>query len=139
VKILVAGGLTSRRTLNHGRHYTVEEANATLEWVGERIERLRAARVGLTDEEAREALTAAAPTNGGGEPGRVISAAFLELRHALLELQEMEIVLRDLDRGLVDFPALRDGREVYLCWVEGEDEVSFWHELEAGFAGRQPL
>jgi hypothetical protein len=51
----------------------------------------------------------------------------------------MEIVLRDLDRGLVDFPALRDEREVYLCWVEGEDEIAFWHELEAGYAGRQPL
>jgi hypothetical protein len=61
------------------------------------------------------------------------------MRSALAELQEQEIVLRDLDRGLVDFPALRDGREVYLCWIEGEDEIGFWHDLDAGYGGRQPL
>src|SRR5436305_1913209 len=96
------------------RHYTVEQANAALGWVGERLERLRSAREGLSDEEARGALTEAGPTNGGGEPGRVVSEAFLEMRSALMELQAMDVVLRDLDRGLVDFPALRDGREVFL-------------------------
>ena len=55
------------------------------------------------------------------------------------ELQEMEVVLRDLDRGLVDFPSIRDGEEVFLCWEEGEDEIGFWHELEAGYGGRRPL
>ena len=63
----------------------------------------------------------------------------MSMRAALAELQEVEVVLRDLDRGLVDFPALRDGREIYLCWLEGEDEIEFWHEPEAGFDGRQPL
>jgi hypothetical protein len=47
--------------------------------------------------------------------------------------------LRDLDRGLVDFPAIRDGREVYLCWIEGEPDIDFWHDLDAGYAGRQEL
>ena len=121
------------------RHYTVEEATAALPWVVERIERLRAARVGLNDEEAREALSDAGPMNGGGEPGRVVSDAFMEMRSALMELQAVEIVLRDLDRGLVDFPAMREGREVFLCWEEGEDEVGWWHELEAGYGGREPL
>jgi hypothetical protein len=121
------------------RHFSVEEANAALSWVGERIERLRSARDRLTDEEVREALTDAAPTNGGGEPGRHVSEAFLDMRSALADLQEQEIVLRDLDRGLVDFPALREGREVYLCWIEGEDEIAFWHDLDAGYGGRQPL
>jgi hypothetical protein len=121
------------------RHYTVEEANAALPWVAERIERLRAARVGLNDEEAREALSDAGPMNGGGEPGKVVSDAFLEMRSALMELQAVGVVLRDLDRGLVDFPALREGREVFLCWEEDEDEVGWWHELEAGYGGRQPL
>ena len=51
----------------------------------------------------------------------------------------MDIVLRDLESGLIDFPSLREGREVYLCWIDGEDEIGFWHELEAGYAGRQPL
>ena len=125
--------------MRHARHYTLEEANAAIEWVGETIERLRAARAGLSDEEAREALAEAGPQNGGGDPGRVVSEAFIELRDALTGLQEAEIVLRDLDRGLVDFPSVRDGREVYLCWLEGETEITHWHDLEAGFGGRQPL
>jgi hypothetical protein len=121
------------------RHYTVEQANAALPWVLERIERLRSARVRLTDEEVREALSEAAPMNGGGEPGRHVSEAFLDMRSALGELQASEIVLRDLDRGLIDFPAQRDGREVYLCWEEGEDEVGYWHDLDSGYGGREPL
>jgi hypothetical protein len=68
-----------------------------------------------------------------------VSEGFVELREAILELLERGIVLRDLDRGLVDFPSLRDGREIFLCWQEGEDEVAFWHEVDAGFAGRRPL
>jgi hypothetical protein len=123
----------------HARHYTVDQANAALEWVSERLERLRAARVQLSDEDAREALGEAAPSNGGGQPGKVVSEAFLELQRALGELQAMDVVLRDLERGLVDFPAMRDGREVYLCWESGEDEIGFWHDLESGYGGRRPL
>ena len=125
--------------MKHARHYTLEEANAALGWVQDAIATLRTAREGLSDEEAREALAEAGPQNGGGDPGRVVSEAFLQLRDALARLQEAEVVLRDLDRGLVDFPAIRDDREVYLCWVEGEDEIGYWHDLEAGFAGREPL
>jgi hypothetical protein len=125
--------------MNHGRHYTVEQANAALDFVAERIARLRAARVQLSDEEARAALQEAAPANGGGAPGRVVSEAFLELQRALADLQELEVVLRDLERGLVDFPALRDGREIYLCWEEGEEEIAFWHDRESGYGGREPI
>jgi uncharacterized protein DUF2203 len=125
--------------VRHERHYSVEQANAALEWVEERLERLRAAHEQLTDEDARAALRAAAPANGGGAPGLVVSDGFLALQATLRELQEMEIVLRDLDRGLVDFPSVRDDREVYLCWEEGEHEIGFWHELDAGHAGRQAI
>jgi hypothetical protein len=125
--------------VNHDRHYTLQEANEMLGWVGERLERLRSARERLNDEEVREALGEAGPQDGGGEAGRHVAEAFLDLRSALSELQESEIVLRDLDRGLVDFPSLRDGREVYLCWEEGEDEIGYWHDLEGGYAGRRPL
>ena len=123
----------------HARHYSVEQANAAIPWVQERLDRLRAAREGLNDEDARAALAEAGPANGGGRPGRMVSAAFLSMRDALTELREMEVVLRDLDRGLVDFPALREGREIYLCWIEGEAAVEYWHEPEAGFDGRRPL
>jgi len=125
--------------VKHERHYSVEQANAAIGWVRDRIDRMRAAREQLSDEEARAALAEAAPTNGGGGPGVVVSEAFLELRGALLELHEMEIVLRDLERGLFDFPALRDGREVYLCLEDGEDQIGYWHDIETGYGGRQPL
>jgi len=125
--------------LKHARHYTVEQANAALPWVQERMERLRTARDDFSDEDVREALGEATPGNGGGEPGRLVSEAFLELQAAAAELDALDIVVRDLERGLVDFPAIRDEREVYLCWEEGEPEIGFWHEADAGFAGRQPL
>ena len=120
-------------------HYTVEQANEALPRVRELIETLRSASERLGDREARAALGESAPGNGGGEAGRTVSEGFLELREAVLELRERDILLRDLERGLVDFPSLREGREIYLCWQEGEDEVAFWHEPEAGFSGRRPI
>jgi hypothetical protein len=123
----------------HDRHFSLDEANTLLGWVGSRIAAIREARDRLADADAHEALAEAGPTNGGGKPGRAVGEAFLDLRGLLVELQSAGIVLRDLERGLVDFPALRDGREVYLCWELGEDRVEFWHELEAGFAGRQRI
>ncbi len=125
--------------MKHERHYTLDQANAALPWVTERIERMRTAREDLSDTEARAALTEAAPTNGGGAPGLVVSRAFLALREALEELQAVEVVLRDLERGLVDFPAVRDGEEIYLCWEQGEGEIGFWHDPDTGFGGREPL
>jgi hypothetical protein len=126
-------------TDRHKLHYSLEEASALLPRVVQLIEHMRSARDRLGDSDARAELAEAGQGNGGGRPGRVVSEGFLELREAMLELREREIVLRDLDRGLVDFPALRGGREVYLCWQEGEDEIGFWHEPDAGFAGRLPL
>lgn len=125
--------------MRHSRHYSLEEASALLPWVAEQLEQLRSARDRLGDVDARAALAATGQTNGGGEPGKVVSEGFLELRELMLELREREIVLRDLDRGLIDFPSLRGGEEVYLCWQEGEPAIGFWHEPEAGFAGRRPL
>jgi hypothetical protein len=123
----------------HARHYTLEEAQAALPRVQELIATLRTASERLGDRGARDALSEATPGNGGGDPGKTVSKGFLAMREAMLELREREVVLRDLQRGLVDFPAMRDGREVYLCWEEGEDEIGWWHEPDAGFGGRRPL
>jgi hypothetical protein len=125
--------------MRHSRHYTLEEASALLPWVAERLDRLRAARDRLGDVDARAALAATGRGNGGGEAGKTVSEGFLELNELMRELREREIVLRDLDRGLIDFPSMRGDEEVYLCWEEGEAEIGFWHEPEAGFAGRRPL
>ena len=125
--------------MKHERHWTLEQANAAIPWVGDLIARMRGAREQLGDQEAREALSEASPSNGGGAPGVVVSEGFLGLRDSLAELQANGVVLRDLDRGLVDFPSLRDGDEIYLCWEEGEDEIGFWHDTESGYGGRRPL
>jgi hypothetical protein len=125
--------------MRHSRHYTLEEATGELPWVVEQLAEMREARESLTDEDVREALSAGIPGNGGGGPGKHLGEAFNRLQAAIAGLQDREIVLRDLDRGLVDFPAIREEREVYLCWVEGEDEIAYWHDLDAGFAGRQEL
>ena len=75
----------------------------------------------------------------GGEAGRQVGEAFLVVRGLLGTLEEAGIVVRDIDRGLIDFPAIRDGEEVYLCWELGEDAVEYWHDLESGYRGRQEL
>jgi hypothetical protein len=125
--------------VRHRRHYTLEEARAELPWVAERLAAMRRARERLTDADARRTLNEGSSGNGGGSHGKQVGEAFLELQAAAAEFDVREIVLRDLDRGLVDFPAMRDDREIYLCWVGGEPDIGFWHELDAGYAGRQEL
>jgi hypothetical protein len=125
--------------VNHERHFSVEEAHALLGRIEPMLGELREARDRLTDAELHEALSDAAPGNGGGEPGRAVGSAFLQVRRLLGELTTLGIVVRDIDRGLIDFPAVRDGREVYLCWELGEERIGYWHDLETGYGGRRPL
>ena len=125
--------------MEHDRHFTVEEANALLSRVGPVLKRLRDAKEELTDEEAHAVLADAGPTNGGGPEGRQVGEAFVEVQRLLGTLNEAGIVIRDVDRGLIDFPSLLEGEEVYLCWELGEDEVTHWHGLEGGYGGRKPL
>jgi hypothetical protein len=125
--------------MRHRRHYTIDEARALLPWVTERLGAVRRAHERLTDADARRRLAEGAPGNGGGSAGKGVSEAFLELQEGMGAFERRDIVLRDVERGLIDFPALRDGREVYLCWIDGEADIAFWHDLDAGFAGRQPL
>jgi hypothetical protein len=68
-----------------------------------------------------------------------VSALNRRVRAHADTIGDMGIIVKDLAEGLVDFPALLHGREVYLCWKLGEDGIHWWHEIEAGFAGRQPL
>jgi hypothetical protein len=123
----------------HDRHYTLDQARAELPWVAERLAEMRDARERLTDEDTRHALAGGSAGNGGGAAGKQVGEAFLELQAAAQAFDQRGIVVRDLERGLVDFPSIRDDREVYLCWVDGEEDIGFWHELDAGFSGRQEL
>ena len=93
----------------------------------------------LARPESRAAMGEIDAKTGGGWPGRTVARATLDLQRSVGELQAADIVVRDVARGLVDFPALQDGEEVYLCWLVEEPEIGWWHELDAGFAGRRRL
>jgi hypothetical protein len=125
--------------VRHSRHYTLEEAEAARPWVGARVRDARSALDILIAPDARAATADLNLELGGGWPGRPVAEATLRFQRCVADLHGREIVVRDLASGLVDFPALRDGAEVYLCWLVDEDEIGFWHELDAGFAGRRPL
>lgn len=125
--------------VRHKRHYSVDEANALRGWVAAQVEEMRRAAGRLAEPVATAALERAAQSDGSGFAGRDVAAdtvsAFLRAR----QLAGLDVIVRDLDRGLVDFPALRDGHEVYLCWTVGEPSVAHWHGIDAGAAGRQEL
>jgi hypothetical protein len=117
----------------------VEQANAALPFVTARLGRMRDALATLDEPGILAGLRHVDPAEGGGWPGSEAAAPLLTLALAARELEALEIQVRDLARGLVDFPALRGEEEIYLCWLEGEPAVTHWHEPDAGFAGRRPL
>jgi hypothetical protein len=123
----------------HRRHFTREQANALIPTVGAILRRLRTARQQLSTGGFDTDLALRAEATGGAWPGRDRAEAALTITLGFERLEELEVLVRDLERGLVDFPALIDGREVYLCWQLDEPEITHWHGLESGFAARRPL
>jgi Uncharacterized conserved protein (DUF2203) len=125
--------------------FSVEEANALLPTVRRIVSALSRSYARVSDPEAQEASRAAAEgakTHGGGfaAGGGAYVRALADLAERTGELEALGVQLKDYERGLVDFPAMRDGRVVLLCWQLGEgDRIEWWHDLESGFAGRQPL
>jgi len=120
------------------RVYSVEEANALLPELRERLARIRDARQTMLRhaEVVRDRL---ARDGGGAHPGAEYLEATATLRREIERLADEEIVLRDPESGLVDFLGERDGERVWLCWLVGEDRVGHWHPLDTGFSGRRPL
>lgn len=93
----------------------------------------------LTDRALATTMSARGPGNGGGAEGRRFAEAALAFSRGLARLDGWGVVVRDLESGICDFPARREGRPVYLCWRVGEERIAAWHEPDAGFAGRRPL
>ncbi len=121
--------------------FTLQEANDLLPTVRaklERIQKLYGRLAGFRD--AAKAAAVASEFGGGMQGGPAYVRALYEVGKLTTELHEAGVQLNDYSRGLIDFPCLRDDRVVLLCWQLGEgDEIEWWHEVEAGFAGRQPL
>ena len=130
-----------------GGHFTLEEANALVPWLEETFARMMPLRQDLVQaQEQLLGLLRRRRSNGHSSSEEEITAAQREvdrltqqLQEQLKEITDRGILVRDVGRGLVDFPAYREGREVYLCWLRGEARIDYWHETNIGFAGRQPL
>ena len=129
------------------RTFTPEEANQALAVVRPLVERMVEARGALLRAQRQQAeLVTRIASNGGGltpsdvsDAAAEVEGASRDLMAAVDELQQLGVLVKDLDRGLVDFPCVHRGRELLLCWQLGEAEVAYWHGLEDGFAGRKPL
>ena len=129
------------------RSFTPSEANSALSEVRPVAERLVALRARMRELEHEQGQhVTAIGGNGGGYAASDLNAAQSELSGladaaiaCVEKLEELGVVIKDLDLGLLDFPAERDGDEVLLCWHVGEDEVAFWHGLDEGYAGRKPI
>ncbi len=120
------------------KYYTLNEANETLNLIRPLLEEMMeiAAKIRENQPELWELVRKSAG-NGGNPRLSKLLVEFDHLDAMYHQVQDMGIEIKDLTIGLIDFTALRDGREVYLCWKYGEGEIQFWHEIEAGFAGRQ--
>ncbi len=122
------------------KYFTVAEANALLPRLKVLLEKMLAARQRIVDGRPTwEPIIEKARGNGGGEHGKNLFMDESKIHLSMEKIKEWGILIKDVDTGLVDFPSMRHGREVYLCWRLGEPRVAFWHDVDSGFAGRQPL
>jgi hypothetical protein len=122
--------------------FTVEEANEALTDIAPRLRMIRKHYGKIAELKGSAAAAATASDLGGGgmQGGSDYVEALYKIGKLTTELHEEGIQLKDGTRGLIDFPCMRDGRVVLLCWELGEAEkIEWWHEIEGGFAGRQPL
>ena len=122
------------------KYYTPKEANHQLEVVRPIVAELISIseRIWAHQPEIWSVVEKSAG-NGGNPTLSKMLPDFDRLDLVLHQLQDMGIEVKDLSTGLIDFPALKDGRVVYLCWKYNEGSIQFWHEIEAGFAGREPI
>jgi hypothetical protein len=121
------------------RHYTREEARALLPPIRQWLKELVQLRADLEKAEKHLSSLAAPGRDLGGDSVNRWVRILAGIQAVLLEFYRREIQIKDLDRGLIDFPAILVGKEVFLCWEQAEEDISFWHNLDTGYAGRQRL
>src|SRR5579864_1368002 len=121
------------------KHYSIDEARALLPEVRVWLTQLDecAERLKVLDKKVIAILDKGA--DAGGKPVNEMIKTLTACRNVLLEFHGREIQVKDLKRGLVDFPSYRDGKEIFLCWERDEDDIEFWHDLETGYAGRERI
>ena len=121
------------------QHYTRDQARALLPQIRQWLKQLSALRQKLSDCDQRVSRLIAGGNDVGGETVNRWVRVAADVQATLAEFQQREIQIKELDRGLIDFPAILNGKEVFLCWEQDEDDIEFWHDLESGYAGRERL
>jgi hypothetical protein len=120
--------------------FTLDEANALIPQINVLLDEMLQVRKEIVAVGAElGSILRHAGGNGGSKNGGDYVLLLQRFNASLTALQELGCELKDLGQGLVDFPSYREGQLVYLCWKRGEEQIQYWHGLEAGFAGRQPL
>jgi hypothetical protein len=126
-------------THQYKKHYTREEARALLPKLRTWLAELAELREKLEMNDQRLAVVMAGGNDVGGELVNQKVKLLGRMKEVLSEFEAREIVIKDLERGLVDFPAIVGDREVFLCWEKDEEDVEYWHDIDSGYAGREPL
>ena len=121
------------------KHYTVEEARALIPQLREWFTELGQLRRSLKQLDERIAQMLAGGADIGGESVHTQVRMMADLQQIIQEFEQRELQIKDAERGLVDFPAIIGGREVFLCWEKDDDDIEFWHNLNDGYAGRERL
>ena len=121
--------------------FTLDEANSLIPWLVETFRKLELLRQEYTAIQERFADLERASGNLADGDKLKVSAEHLarQIKEGVEEILDKGILIRDVSRGLVDFPSHRNGREVYLCWIGGEERIDYWHETDRGFSHREPL
>jgi hypothetical protein len=121
------------------KHYTRDEARALLPQIRSWLKRLNDLQPQFDQCEQRLDSLRAGGADLGGELVNRWIRTMADMQETLVEFFQRELQLKDLERGLVDFPSLLGSREVFLCWEQDEEDVEFWHDLDTGYAAREKL
>ena len=126
--------------MDEERIFTLAEAQSLLPRLRTLLEELSQEwkRISALNPEIQKARDNA-PLNGYSKFGVEYVESVSHLVSLIHEIKDMGVLLKDADKGLCDFPYIKGGRMVYLCWQLGEDAIRYWHDVETGFAGREPL
>lgn len=125
---------------HYERHFTLEEARQELPELSRLFQRIQEKIALLRNQQMEmERIQKLIASNGHASKHPDYGAIVGELQECVNTITEKGIEIKDLERGLIDFPHWREGEEVFLCWLYGEKDIHFWHTIDAGFAGRTPL
>lgn len=126
--------------MSTGRIFTIQEADAALSMIRPLLAEILKIRQEILDAQPEIwPVVEKAAGNGGSKAANLVEQQFKRLDELIRQIQSIGAILKDINIGLVDFLSMRDGREIYLCWQYGEEEIRYWHEIDSGYAGRELL